>query len=97
LGFGSAQVFPCPRESASVPEAQSERTIQIQATTHVERAKLGVLLEMGSDFFKQTPPHIKHRTGSKATFPAFGIITKGAKISRKPLLDLEFLSILPPP
>ena len=46
----------CPRESASAPEAQSERTMQSRATTHAERAKLGVLLEMGSDFFKQTPP-----------------------------------------
>ncbi len=45
----------CPRESASAPEAQSERTIQFGATTHAERAKLGVLLEMSSDFFKQTP------------------------------------------
>jgi len=34
---------------------QSERTRQFQATTHAERAKSGVLLEMGSDFFKQTP------------------------------------------
>ena len=46
----------CPRESASAPEAQSERTIQSQATTRSARAKLGVLLEMSSDFFKQTPP-----------------------------------------
>jgi len=48
----------CQRESASAPEAQSERTIQFRATTHAERAKLGVLLEMGSDFFKQTPPKL---------------------------------------
>jgi hypothetical protein len=34
---------------------QSERTMQFQATTHAERAKSGVLLEMGSNFFKQTP------------------------------------------
>ena len=46
----------CPRESASAPEAQSERTIEFQATTRSARATLvGVLLEMGSDFFKQTP------------------------------------------
>lgn len=45
----------CPRESASASEAQSERAIQSQVTTHAERAKLGILLEMGSDFFKQTP------------------------------------------
>jgi len=31
--------------------------MQSKATTHAERAKLGVLLEMGSDFFKQTPPN----------------------------------------
>jgi hypothetical protein len=48
----------CPRESASAPEAQSERTIQSKATTRSARAKLGVLLEMGSDFFKQTPPNL---------------------------------------
>jgi len=36
--------------------AQSERTMQFQATTRSARAKLGILLEMGSDFFKQTPP-----------------------------------------
>jgi len=48
----------CPRESASASEAQSERTMQFQATTRSARAKLGVLLEMGSDFFKQTPPHL---------------------------------------
>ena len=36
--------------------AQSERTMQFQATTRSARAKLGVLLEMGSNFFKQTPP-----------------------------------------
>lgn len=36
---------------------QSERTMQLQATTHAERAKSGVLLEMGSNFFKQTPPN----------------------------------------
>jgi len=48
----------CPRESSSASEVQSERTIQSQATTHAERAKLGVLLEMGSDFFKQTPPNL---------------------------------------
>ena len=50
----------CPRESASAPEAQSERTIEFQATTRSARATLvGVLLEMGSDFFKQTPQRRK--------------------------------------
>ena len=34
---------------------QSERTRQFQATTRSARAKLGILLEMGSNFFKQTP------------------------------------------
>ncbi len=48
----------CPRESSSAPEAQSERTMQFQATTRSARAKLGVLLEMGSNFFKQTPQKI---------------------------------------
>ena len=48
----------CPRESASAPEAQSERTIQFGATTQSERAKLGVLLEMGSDFVQKTPPKL---------------------------------------
>ncbi len=38
--------------------AQSERTMQFQATTRSARAKLGILLEMGSDFFKQTPPNL---------------------------------------
>ena len=37
---------------------QSERTRQFQATTRSARAKLGVLLEMGSNFFKQTPPKL---------------------------------------
>ncbi|MGC9602604.1 MAG: hypothetical protein ABSE76_02605 [Minisyncoccia bacterium] len=38
---------------------QSERTRQFQATTHAERAKsVRVLLEMGSNFFKQTPPKL---------------------------------------
>ena len=49
----------CPRESASAAEAQSERTIEFQATTRSARATLvGILLEMSSDFFKQTPPHL---------------------------------------
>jgi hypothetical protein len=49
----------CPRESASAPEAQSERTIQSRATTRSARATLvGILLKMGSDFFKQTPPNL---------------------------------------
>jgi hypothetical protein len=30
--------------------------MQFQATTRSARAKSGVLLEMGSNFFKQTPP-----------------------------------------
>src|SRR3989344_3863985 len=38
--------------------AQSERTRQFQVTTRSARAKLGVLLEMGSNFFKQTPPKL---------------------------------------
>ena len=37
---------------------QSERTRQFQATTRSARAKSGVMLEMGSNFFKQTPPHL---------------------------------------
>ena len=49
----------CPRESASAAEAQSERTIQSRATTRSARATLvRVLLEMSSDFFKQTPPNL---------------------------------------
>ena len=40
---------------------QSERTRQFQATTRSARAKLGVLLEMGSNFFKQTPHQLKKR------------------------------------
>jgi len=49
----------CPRESASAPEAQSERTIQFRATTRSARATLvGILFKMGSDFFKQTPPNL---------------------------------------
>ena len=36
-----------------------ERTIQSKATTRSARATLvGILLEMGSDFFKQTPPNL---------------------------------------
>jgi|GEM_PF-5400385 hypothetical protein len=35
---------------------QSERTRQFQVTTRSARAKSGVLLEMSSNFFKQTPP-----------------------------------------
>jgi hypothetical protein len=38
--------------------AESERTFQSKATTRSARAKLGILLEMGSDFFKQTPPNL---------------------------------------
>ncbi|MSR78663.1 MAG: hypothetical protein EXS59_00755 [Candidatus Taylorbacteria bacterium] len=38
---------------------QSERTMQFQATTRSARAKsVRVLLEMGSNFFKQTPPNL---------------------------------------
>jgi len=38
---------------------QSERTRQFQATTRSARAKsVRVLLEMGSNFFKQTPPKL---------------------------------------
>jgi len=47
----------CPRESASAAETQSAesgRTLQVQATTHAERAKsFGVLFEMGSNFLIQ--------------------------------------------
>jgi len=51
----------CPRESASAAEAQSERTIQSRVTTRSARATLvGILLEVGSDFFKQTPPTRLH-------------------------------------
>ena len=32
---------------------RSERTWRVQATTHAERARLGVLLEVGSDFLVQ--------------------------------------------
>jgi len=40
---------------------QSERTRQFQATTRSARAKsVRVLLEMGSNFFKQTPPILKN-------------------------------------
>ena len=39
---------------------QSERTERFQATTRSVRAKsVRVLLEMGFNFFKQTPPHIR--------------------------------------
>jgi hypothetical protein len=34
---------------------ESERTLQFRAATRSARTKLGILLEMGSDFFKQTP------------------------------------------
>ena len=70
----------CPRESASATEAQSERTIQFQATTRSARATLvGVLLEMGSDFFKQTP-HISAATLIRASrwtsaYCAFAIVS----------------------
>jgi len=38
---------------------QSERAIQFRATTRSARAKsVRVLLEMGSNFFKQTPPNL---------------------------------------
>ena len=37
---------------------QSGRTRQFQVTTRSARAKSGVLLEMGSNFFKQTPPNL---------------------------------------
>ena len=37
---------------------QSERTRQFQATTRSARAESWVLLEMGSNFFKQTPPKL---------------------------------------
>ena len=38
---------------------QSERTMQYRATTRSARAKsVRVLLEMGSNFFKQTPPNL---------------------------------------
>src|SRR3989344_1187772 len=43
---------------------QSERTRQFQATTRSARAKSGVLLEMGSNFFKQTPPRRSRTTWS---------------------------------
>gem|GEM_PF-2320649 len=71
----------CPRESASASEAQSERTIKFQATTHAERAKLGILLEMGSDFFKQTPLATK-------TPPSLGgvLVASGPERIRTPRL-----------
>jgi len=36
-----------------------ERAIQFRITTRSARAKSGVLLEMGSNFFKQTPQKSK--------------------------------------
>ena len=38
---------------------QSERTERFRATTRSARAKSGVLLEMGSNFLKQTPQNVK--------------------------------------
>jgi hypothetical protein len=37
---------------------QSERTRHFQVSTRSARAKSGVLLEMGSNFLKQTPPNL---------------------------------------
>ena len=68
----------CPRESASAPEAQSKCTIQSKATTRSARAKLGVLLEMSSNFFKQTPP--------KFIFPQNGLARGGALDGSKNLV-----------
>ncbi len=58
----------CPRESASAPEVQSERTIHFGVTTRSARAKLGVLLKMGSDFFKQTPQRKENDASASFSF-----------------------------
>src|SRR3989338_6502499 len=53
-----ARVRECGRGALVRVTTQSERTRQFQATTRSARAKSGVLLEMGSSFFKQTPPKL---------------------------------------
>ena len=54
-----ARVRECGRGALVRITTQSERTMQFRATTHAERAKsVRVLLEMGSNFFKQTPPNL---------------------------------------
>src|SRR3989338_4961247 len=54
-----ARVRECGRGALVRITTQSERTRQFQATTRSARAKLvRVLLEMGSNFFKKTPPKL---------------------------------------
>ena len=54
-----ARVRECGRGALVRITTQSERTMQFRATTRSARAKsVRVLLEMGSNFFKQTPPNL---------------------------------------
>ena len=55
---------------------QSGRTRQFQVTTRSARAKSGVLLEMGSNFFKQTP--------HKNTKRPFFLATSDSASKRRP-------------
>ena len=48
--------FLLPRPQGADEARRLERTIQFRATTRSARAKSRVLLEMGSNSFKQTPP-----------------------------------------
>jgi len=50
----------CPRESASVPEAQSERTIQSRATTHAERAISSSHQDSARNIFGLFPIYTAH-------------------------------------
>ncbi len=59
---------------------QSERTRQFQATTRSARVKSGVLLEMGSNFFKQTPHSFtKLLKGECSSF--ISLFVRGSNIS----------------
>jgi hypothetical protein len=54
-----ARVRECGRGALVHITTQSKRTMQFRATTRSARAKsVRVLLEMGSNFFKQTPPKL---------------------------------------
>src|SRR3989344_235967 len=57
--FLPARVRECGRGALVRFTTQSERTMQFRASTRSARAKsVRVLLEMGSNFFKQTPPNL---------------------------------------
>ncbi len=72
----------CPRESASVPEAQLERTIQFRATTHAERAISSSHQDSARNAFELCPIHTAE-IGNRFLKPKLGR-AEGATLIHSP-------------